>query len=104
MSVTGGCVCGAVRFEVNGKLRDVVYCHCSRCRKWHGHMGAYTRTPKDGIVWREQRGLKWHQMNPEVRRGFCMECGSTMFVASRGDYYAAPTDVVAYDEYPPPKR
>ena len=32
----GGCMCGAVRFEISGPLRNVVYCHCSECRKLHG--------------------------------------------------------------------
>ncbi len=33
----GGCHCGAVRFVVRGKLRDVLICHCSDCRRHHGH-------------------------------------------------------------------
>jgi len=38
---TGGCLCGAVRYEVLGPLRDVVLCHCSHCRRTHGHVAAY---------------------------------------------------------------
>ena len=33
---TGGCLCGAVRYEVDPPLRDVILCHCEMCRKAHG--------------------------------------------------------------------
>ena len=33
---TGGCLCGAVRFEVRGRLPPVGMCHCSRCRRVSG--------------------------------------------------------------------
>ncbi|WP_439646042.1 GFA family protein [Kordiimonas gwangyangensis] len=39
----GGCLCGQVRFEIKGLLRDVVNCHCSMCQKLHGSMGAHTK-------------------------------------------------------------
>ncbi len=38
----GGCLCGAVRYEVQGPLRDVLICHCEECRRWHGHVSATT--------------------------------------------------------------
>ena len=58
LRATGSCLCGAVRFEVAGPLRDVVECHCAMCRKTHGHIGAYTATPKDKLRIVETRGLK----------------------------------------------
>jgi hypothetical protein len=123
-----------VKFECTGKLRDVVFCHCSRCRRWHGHAGAYTRTPKAEIVWKEEKGLKWHQLSADTRRGFCGECGSVMFfdaaehpttiaitagvldaptgmktlahiyVGSKGDYYAAPNDGAPVWDTLPPPK
>ena len=41
-TINGGCLCGAVRYEINDKLRGIVNCHCSKCRKFHGNFGAYT--------------------------------------------------------------
>ena len=35
-SITGGCACGAVRYEAIGKPIDVAYCHCSDCRGFTG--------------------------------------------------------------------
>ena len=76
---SGRCLCGAVRYEVTGTLRDVVECHCEMCRRTHGHIGAYTATPKDGLRITESRGLKWYQSSQNARRGFCGECGGTLF-------------------------
>lgn len=32
----GGCLCGAIRFAITGAIRNIVYCHCSQCRKAQG--------------------------------------------------------------------
>ncbi len=45
MTITGSCECGAVVFELSGKLRDVVACHCGQCRKTSGHYWAATSVP-----------------------------------------------------------
>src|SRR5205823_2560703 len=79
MKKAGGCYCGAVRYELEGALTQVTYCHCSKCRKWHGHIGAYAAVDHAGFALVEQRGLKWHAVSKEVRRGFCAECGSSLF-------------------------
>jgi hypothetical protein len=82
---TGRCECGAVSYEVHGELTRVTYCHCSKCRRWHGHVGAYTAVDRPGLRLTEQRGLKWHAMSPRVRRGFCQECGSSLLFDEEGD-------------------
>lgn len=76
---TGSCLCGAVRYQVDGPLRDVVNCHCRQCLRQHGHIGAYTAAPRDELSVTEGRGLKWYRSSHRVRRGFCGECGSTLF-------------------------
>jgi hypothetical protein len=77
---TGRCLCGAVAFRVTqGPLRPVALCHCGMCRRWHGHVGAYTAAEKSALVFTEQRGLAWHQSSADARRGFCRECGSSLF-------------------------
>jgi hypothetical protein len=77
--LTGSCLCGAVRFEVTWPLRDVIECHCAMCRKTHGHIGAYTAAPKNALTIVESRGLKWYASSEKARRGFCSECGGTLF-------------------------
>ena len=88
---TGGCFCGAVRFEVTKKLTGVTYCHCSKCRRWHGHVGAFTAVDRDGFSLVEQRGLTWHAVSATVRRGFCGECGSTLLFDDSSDAKIAMT-------------
>ncbi|MBA2359422.1 MAG: GFA family protein [Actinobacteria bacterium] len=74
----GGCLCGAVRYQVNGPLRDVIFCHCTRCRRTHGHFAAYTACARDDLELVEQRSLRWYESD-ERRRGFCNECGASLF-------------------------
>ncbi len=79
---TGGCLCRSVRYEVRGPLRDVLVCHCVECRRWHGHVSASTAARKDDLVLLEERGLRWIQSpwsDARARRGFCGECGSSLF-------------------------
>ena len=76
---TGGCLCGAVRYAVSGPLRDVVECHCAMCRRTHGHVAAYTAAPKSALQITATRGLKWFASSTAARRGFCSECGASLF-------------------------
>jgi hypothetical protein len=79
---TGGCLCGAVRYEVRGPLRDVLICHCRECRRWHGHVAACTAATRGNLVLVSERGLRWidsPHSDAGARRGFCGECGSSLF-------------------------
>ena len=78
----GGCQCGAVRFTVEGPLRDVLYCHCARCRRSHGGIAAYSACERADLSFASDGDLRWFE-NPdptdEARRGFCGRCGSRLF-------------------------
>ncbi|MFQ6023866.1 MAG: GFA family protein [Acidiferrobacterales bacterium] len=76
---TGGCLCGGVRYEVRGPLRSVVNCHCSQCRRTHGHFAAYTAAPRENVLIHGKEHLKWYRSSDSARRGFCTECGSSLF-------------------------
>jgi hypothetical protein len=82
MASTGRCLCGAVRFEVSGPLRDVLLCHCGECRRWHGHVCAMTAALSEHLRLVSDRGLRWidsPRSAARARRGFCAECGSSLF-------------------------
>jgi len=73
----GGCLCGAVRYEAAGPLRDVIACHCLQCRKTSGHHVAATAAARDGVAITGE--VQWYTSSPEARRGFCPVCGSNLF-------------------------
>jgi hypothetical protein len=75
----GGCLCGAVRYEVRGKLRPIVMCHCRQCRRTTGHFMASTAARHADFRLVAGGGLEWYTSSREARRGFCARCGSTLF-------------------------
>jgi hypothetical protein len=79
----GGCLCGQVKFEIHEEPRDIINCHCSKCRKFHGNYGAYTSIKFVNLNIIEDKGLKWYESafdeTANVSRGFCAECGSSIF-------------------------
>jgi hypothetical protein len=75
----GGCACGAVRFRTAGRMRPVVACHCSQCRRAFTNYGAFTAVERGGLTIENEAGLTWFDSSPGVRRGFCRACGSGLF-------------------------
>jgi len=86
---TGGCLCGAVRYEVRGPLRPVVACHCTQCRRMTGHFLAATAARDGDLGLTCAATLKWYSASPHARRGFCSTCGSTLFWRGNGRDYVA---------------
>ncbi len=76
---TGGCLCGAVRYQVTGPLRSVINCHCSQCRRTSGHFVAATAAQRDNLILTVKNGLSWYQSSASAQRGFCKICGSSLF-------------------------
>jgi hypothetical protein len=76
----GRCLCGAVTFEVAGALRDVINCHCERCRRFTGHHMAATAVDTAALTVSDSSGaLRWFYPVPEAGYGYCSECGSSLF-------------------------
>jgi len=82
--ITGGCACGRVRYEVRGRLRDVIACHCRQCRQTSGHFVAATACRRPAFRLATADTLKWFVAVPGFRRGFCAECGSSLFFEEDG--------------------
>jgi hypothetical protein len=76
---SGGCLCGAVQYEVAGALRPVVYCHCEQCQKTSGLYVAATACHPNRLKLLVDDGLRWYRSSSTAQRGFCSNCGSSLF-------------------------
>ena len=75
---TGGCLCGAVRYEASAEPLRCMLCHCEFCRK---HSGApclsFVHFPVDCFQWLGEKPRRYRS-SPFAERGFCSSCGSTL--------------------------
>lgn len=75
---TGGCLCGSVRFEIKGPIRNIVYCHCSQCRKAQGSAFATNGvvSTADFDIVSGADSLTGYESTPGQTKYFCKICGS----------------------------
>ena len=81
MNLRGSCLCNRVTYEISGELTDVLNCHCSMCRKLHSS-AFRTRAKVSAGDWKTLTGeefIKFYESSPGERKGFCSECGSSLF-------------------------
>lgn len=76
----GGCLCGAVTYEITGAPKVTVACHCSACRKATGSaFGVWTLVPKDQFHWRSGADqIAQYVSSEHGQRMFCRNCGTTL--------------------------
>jgi len=134
VAITGACLCGAVKYKVEGKLRDARSCHCSMCRKTFGaQASAYALVEPDEFTWvsGEELLTSYDSRNGAGLR-FCSICGSTLcgtyngkvhgvtlgcveddpevslgmhiFVGSKASWETIPEGVPQYKEWPPENK
>ena len=81
LPLTGGCNCGAVRYEVTAPLVAASYCHCKRCQRRSGAAASPNAHPAPGgfrIVAGEEMLRMW-QPPGGGEKWFCSGCGSSLF-------------------------
>jgi hypothetical protein len=79
---SGGCACGAIRYECTAEPAISLNCHCRDCQRASGSAFApIRRVPTDTL--KIIGTPKWYEgtggSGAKVRRGFCPECGSYLF-------------------------
>lgn len=77
---TGRCLCGAVTFSGRWGGDDLRACHCGQCRRWSGHVWAAAGTVDLAIA----GPVRWFRSSDIAERGFCPDCGSSLFWRRRG--------------------
>jgi hypothetical protein len=76
--MAGGCMCGAVRYEIMGDSFGIAHCHCRSCRKHNGApvvtLAGYTA---DQVTFSGD-ARKIYESSPGVGRAFCGNCGTPL--------------------------
>ncbi|MBA2475346.1 MAG: GFA family protein [Actinobacteria bacterium] len=102
LPLTGGCGCGAVRFEVTAPLLSASYCHCTRCQRRSGTAASASARTDPGsfhVLAGEDELRAWA---PEggYEKVFCGRCGSALFSRSPEDPLVIGVRFGAFDRDP----
>jgi hypothetical protein len=76
-TVTGGCMCGKVRYTARIDDDDAYLCHCRMCQRSSGNISlAMKNVKRPDVSW--AREPDYYQSSPFARRGFCASCGTSL--------------------------
>ena len=83
-SFEGGCLCGSLRFCVQGETSWSAHCHCRMCQKEHGAgYVTWVGVTNDKLrLTGDETDLVWFDSSEAAQRGFCRRCGSSLFFRS----------------------
>jgi len=86
-SLSGSCLCGAVRYRIHGPLGRMGHCHCSMCRKIHGSaFGTYASVARrDFEILAGAEKIRRYASSPAITRTFCERCGAILQHLSERD-------------------
>ena len=76
--LSGECLCGAIRYEIDGRISPIWFCHCSKCRRSTGtafQAAAFCRTTRFRWV-RGEESISEYRSPSGYRPRFCGQCGS----------------------------
>jgi hypothetical protein len=98
-TVSGACLCGAVRFEASLPSLWCAHCHCSQCQRFHGApVVTWVGFKAEGFrVTVGENLLRWYSSSALARRGFCGDCGSSFLFQSEkwpGEMHVSRTNVL----------
>jgi hypothetical protein len=78
--LTGRCLCGAVRYRIDGALSEMHHCHCVMCRRAHGApFSTFADCAASNFEWTAGAAhVRSHRSSEQVERTFCDTCGSRL--------------------------
>jgi hypothetical protein len=87
--LTGGCNCGAVRFEITEPLVGSSYCHCTRCQRRTGTAASANARTAPGALRLLQGEDRLGRWKPETGspKVFCTSCGSAIYSEAGGGVF-----------------
>jgi len=79
--LTGSCLCEGVRYELDGELGALGYCHCKQCQRASGSaFAANTSVAKSALRFVSgEELLREYESSPGRFRAFCSRCGSPVY-------------------------
>ena len=85
--LTGGCLCGGVRFEVTEPLVRASYCHCTRCQRWTGTAASAEARVAPGAfrITAGEELVRQYLPDQGFAEAFCSACGSALWSRSPTD-------------------
>lgn len=102
-TLTGGCLCGAIRYEASPEATENWYCHCRMCQKWTGSVVATDVIVKKHEFEITQGEPKYFKSSSIAERGFCPDCGSPLiFRTLKEDWLSIQTGTLDDPELAPP--
>ena len=97
-TLSGQCLCGAVAFDVRGDIQRVSACYCGQCRAQNGG-GAFHGAEFNGeLSLTKSDALRWYDSSTKARRGFCLNCGSSLFWQSNANPSFFDISLGAFDD------
>jgi hypothetical protein len=102
LPLTGGCLCGRVRFEVTRPLRSAGYCHCTRCQRRTGTAASVQARVEPGSlqITAGEELVRAYEPSDGFAKLFCSLCGSSLFSRSSEDSEVMSVRLGAFDDDP----
>ncbi|TDG15642.1 GFA family protein [Seongchinamella unica] len=80
----GECLCGKVRFHYSGASLWCAHCHCTLCQRAHGAaVVTWVGVTEAAFHLDAAADLLWYDSSEQAQRGFCGNCGSSLFFRSQ---------------------
>lgn len=79
--IAGRCLCGKIRFEIDGALGETAFCHCRSCQRASGSAFAVNSAVRQNAVkWLSgSEFIREYESSPGKMRAFCQNCGSPIY-------------------------